>query len=128
MTVIPIFLGAGNYFFRQTNGYLSFSLGGTYNDELFSGSTQSFKSGEAFGDLHFEYSLLKDINIVSEVLAFPSLTESGRFRSAVKTDLTVNFSAHFRTGLGFMLNTDSKPPITSSKSDYIINLKLGWKL
>jgi hypothetical protein len=122
------FLGGGSYFFRNINGYLSFSLGGTYNDELFTGSTQSFKSSEAFGNLHFEYALLKDINVVTDATGFPSLTESGRFRSAVKTDLMINFSTHFRTSLGFMLNTDSKPPVSSSRSDYIINLKLGWKL
>ena len=121
-------LGLGKYFYRRDKINLSSYFGGTFNREKFTPLPQSFKSAEAFGGLHVEIIPQEKLRIVSEFVTYPSLSEAGRWRTYSKTDVLISLVKHFRFGLGYMLNTDNKPPVSSSRSDYLFNIKLGWSL
>ena len=58
---------------------------------------------------------------------FPSLTESGRYRSTGNLSLTHKFPHDVTLGLTGYLSYDNKPPEpTAEKSDYGVTLNVGW--
>jgi hypothetical protein len=58
---------------------------------------------------------------------FPSLTESGRYRSTGNLALTHKFPHDITLGLTGYLSYDNKPPEpTAEKSDYGMTLNVGW--
>jgi len=58
---------------------------------------------------------------------FPSLTESGRYRSTGNLALTHKFPHDITLGLTGYLSYDNQPPDpTAEKSDYGITLNVGW--
>jgi hypothetical protein len=125
---VNYFLGLGKYLYRKDKVNVNAFFGGSYNREKFTPLPQSFKTAEAFGGLHVEILPKEKFSIISEFITYPSFSESGRWRNYSKTDLLISIVKHFRFGLGYMLNTDNKPPVNSSRADYLFNLKLGWSL
>jgi hypothetical protein len=58
---------------------------------------------------------------------FPSLTESGRYRSTGNLSLTHKFPHDLTLGLTGYLSYDNQPPEpTAEKSDYGMTLNVGW--
>jgi hypothetical protein len=58
---------------------------------------------------------------------FPSLTESGRYRSTGNLALTHKFPHDITLGITGYLSYDNKPPDpTAEKSDYGMTLNVGW--
>jgi len=58
---------------------------------------------------------------------FPSITESGRYRSTGNLALTHKFPHDFTLGLTGYLSYDNQPPDpTADKSDYGVTLNVGW--
>jgi hypothetical protein len=58
---------------------------------------------------------------------FPSLTESGRYRSTGNLALTHKFPHDVTLGLTAYLSYDNQPPEpTAEKSDYGMTLNVGW--
>jgi hypothetical protein len=125
---VTYFAGSGKYIIRHHRVSLWGYIGATYNREKYTIDPKAFKTAESFVGLHFESSPIERVNIVSEFIAYPSLSDWGRVRAYSKTDVSVTFARHFRFGLGYVLNSDNKPPVNSSKSDYLFNAKLGWSL
>jgi Protein of unknown function, DUF481 len=125
---VNYFVGAGKYILKNRHIVLWGYTGATYNREKFTANPKAFKTAEAFGGFHFEASPFERFSIISELLAYPSLSDWGRLRMFSKTDAMFSFARHFRFGLGYVLNTDNKPPVNTSKSDYLFNAKLGWSL
>lgn len=121
-------LGVGKYILRGRNINLWGYTGATYNREKFTDISQPFKSAEAFVGLHFEASPIERVSIVSDLITYPSLSDGGRLRLYSKTDAFFSFARHFRFGLGYILNTDNRPPVNASKTDFLFNAKLGWTL
>jgi hypothetical protein len=125
---VNYFLGSGKYILRRHEVILWGYAGATYNREKFTIIPRTFKTAEGFVGLHFEVTPFERFSIVSELLAYPSFSDWGRVRVFSKTDAMVSFGPHFRFGLGYILNTDNRPPVNSSKTDYLFNAKLGWSL
>ena len=58
---------------------------------------------------------------------FPSLTETGRYRSTGNLALTHKFPHDITLGLTGYLSYDNRPPEpTAEKSDYGMTLNVGW--
>ena len=58
---------------------------------------------------------------------FPSLTESGRYRSTGNLSLTHKFPGDFTLGLTGYLSSDNRPPqTTAAKLDYGVTFNLGY--
>jgi len=58
---------------------------------------------------------------------YPSLTDSGRYRSTGNLSLTHKFAGDFSLGLEGYLSYDSRPPeATAEKSDYGATFNLGY--
>lgn len=118
--------GIGKYIFRNTSHELRTLAGASYNREKFTISPEEFTSAELFGSIHHLYSAIKGLNLLTDLIVSPSLTEDGRVRTYFTTDAKVKVIRHFTFGISFTLNYDNKPPVESPTSDYIFNFKLGW--
>jgi hypothetical protein len=125
---VNYFLGSGKYLLRRRKIVLWGYAGGTYNREKFTVIPTVFKTVEGFGGFHAEISPFERFSILSDLLAYPSLSEWGRIRLFSKTDAIIRLGNHFRFGLGYVLNTDNRPPVNTAKTDYLFNAKLGWTL
>jgi hypothetical protein len=123
---VNYFLGSGKYILRRHKFILWAYAGATYNREKFTITPQVFKTVESFGGLHVELAPFQHFSIISDLVTYPSISEWGRIRLFSKTDAIVTLGQHFRFGLGYVLNTDNRPPSNTSKTDYLFNAKLGW--
>jgi putative salt-induced outer membrane protein YdiY len=119
-------IGVGKYIYRRATHELRTLAGGSYNQEKFTISPEEFTSAELFGSIHHVYTATKGLNLLTDLIVSPSLTDDGRVRTYFTTEAKVTVIRHFTFSLSYTLNYDNKPPVESSKSDYIFNFKLGW--
>lgn len=120
--------GMGNYLVRNNKLYFLVGGGLTYNIEKYFDSATDKNSLEAVITTQFNMFNVKDIDITTSILMFPSLSEKGRFR----TDL--DFSFKYDLPLDFYIkasvngNFDNQPSLNTEKLDYVYSMGFGWKL
>ena len=125
---ITLLLGSGKYLLLRHKTGLNLSAGILYNQEKYSIATTTFTSTEAFAMMNYQLTPFKNATLAAQVIASPSLTEKGRFRTYAKSDITYAISSHFLIGVNYVLQDDSKPPVNAKRNDYAYNLKFGWVL
>jgi hypothetical protein len=126
--------GFGNYVVNNQRMYMlvaggaAWNLENYYESSLDSAQINPRNSAEAF--LGFEYRIFDvgDLKLKTSVWAFPSLTESGRFRTDFAFDVNYEFAFDLFFGVGFTLNYDSKPASGSDPTDYVLQTTIGWSL
>ncbi|MEP0712872.1 MAG: hypothetical protein ABJC55_13215, partial [Algoriphagus sp.] len=69
-----------------------------------------------------------DLNLLTSVMAYPSITESKRFRTDFKLDLKYDFLSDFYVKVGTTMNFDNQPVADAAKLDYVIQTTVGWEL
>jgi hypothetical protein len=120
-------LGFGKYLVRSNYTYLNVFGGISNNNEQFSSEQPDNNSFEAFfgGDLNlFD---IGDLNLRLKGNAFPSLTESGRWRVDMVFDIKYDLPLDFYIKVGTTYNYDNQPTAGASKSDYVIQSGFGWE-
>jgi hypothetical protein len=122
------FLGVGKIFIHRTEETLSLSGGFMSNRELYLTSNTLFNSTESYLSMHYNGKITNRWEAIFDGGVFPSLSQAGRVRSNLSMDLKYKFLNHFYLGLRYTLNTDSKPQVEASKSDYVFAIKFGWSL
>ena len=119
----------GNYLARNTNGWVSVSYGliGTH-EEFTDGASQT--GLEAIGNVSVNYFRFADPerSLTSRLSIFPSLTESGRFRSDFRTTFKLEFFSDFFWSMEAYYQGDNEPTADASRSDYGVTTALGWTL
>lgn len=121
--------GLGKYVVRNNRMYLALAAGGAWNDERYTDASGADKSSaEAFIGVMTDLFNTGDLSLSSSILAYPSLTESNRFRSDIKFDLKYDLPLDFYVRLGFTLNYDNQPVSGAVKSDYVLQTSIGWSL
>ncbi len=120
-------LGVGRLPISTNKLYLAVSAGFTLNIEDFVDDTQNKTSAELFFDTSFNMYNFKNIDLITGVRLYPSLTEKKRYR--VDYDLTLKYDLplNLYIKLGFNLNYDNQPAVVGNEFDYIINSGFGWK-
>lgn len=120
--------GMGKYALHTNQMYWGFSLGANYNNESYTdGITPDRKSWEGFFGTEFNLFNIGDLSLLTNIVAYPSFTESGRWRSDFKFDLSYDLPLDFYVKLGYTLNFDNQPVAGSSKTDYVFHSGFGWK-
>jgi len=108
---------------------LGVSTGGVWNDESFTDETiESKSSQEAFIGCQLEVFDISDLDLLTNVVVYPSLSESGRVRMDFKFDLKYDLPLDFYINLGFTLNYDNQPVEGAAESDYVLQTSFGWEL
>ena len=78
--------------------------------------------GIAFNTFRF-----KTVDINSQTLAFPSLTDPGRVRLSSQSNLGIEFFRNFTWNFQLYENFDSRPPVVAPKNDLGVTTSVGWK-
>jgi len=120
--------GFGKYVIHTNKSYWGFSLGINYNNEVYTNSSAEDRSSwEGFLGTELNLFNIGDLNLLTQIIAYPSFTESKRFRSDMKFDLKYDLPLDFYIKLGATLNYDNQPVSGSSKTDYVLHSGFGWE-
>lgn len=121
-------LGLGKYVIHTNKVYWGFSLGANQNKENYiTETTPDRESWEGFFGTELNFFNVGDLSLLTQLIAYPSFTESGRWRSDFKFDLKYDLPLDFYIKLGYTLNVDNQPAAESSKSDYVFHTGFGWE-
>ncbi len=121
-------LGMGKYVLHTNQLYWGFSAGANYNDERYAGDAPADRSSwEGFLGTELNLFNIGDLNLLSQLTAYPSFTESGRWRTDFKFDMKYDLPLDFYVKLGYTLNYDNKPAEGSSTSDFVFHTGFGWE-
>ena len=121
--------GIGNYIVNTNRMYFVLAGGAAWNYEDYSDPTINDRnSAEAFAAVEYNIFDIGDLDLKTSLTGYPSLTESGRFRTDFSFDLKYEFPLDFFINLGFTLNYDNKPVEGASTTDYVLQTTFGWEL
>ena len=121
-------LGAGYYLVHTNSTYFGIYGGAAANAESFTeNSSPDRKSAEAFVGLELNLFDIGDLSLLTNVIGFPSLTESGRFRLDFKFDLKYDLPLDFYIKTGTTINYDNQPVAGAGDLDYVIQTGIGWE-
>ncbi len=121
-------VGIGKYVIHNNKTYLGFQTGLNYNNENYFDDSPSRKTGEAFIGSELNMYDIGDLSLYSQVVAYPSLSESGRLRTDFSLDLKYEFFSDFYLKVGTTMNYDNKPVEGATTLDYIFQTTVGWSL
>lgn len=119
--------GVGNYLVRNNGWALSTTAGGDWSNEKYEDpATETKDSAEAFTGLEFDLFNIGDLDIYSSFKVTPSLTDPGRLRIDLKSDLSWELIDDLYFRVGFSNNYDNNPPTGSYSNDYVFSVSIGW--
>lgn len=121
-------LGVGKYISQTNSAYWAVHSGVSYNNESFRVHDVNKDNHSAEGFLATELSLydIGDLTLLTRVIAYPSLTESGRWRFDYNLDVKYDLPLDFYINFGITLNYDNKPVKSGSETDYVFQTTFGW--
>jgi len=121
--------GMGNYVVKTNRMNLGLAGGVAWIYEDYSNLTANGgNSVEAFAALEYNIFDLGDLDLLTKVSAYPSLTESGRFRTDFSFNIKYEFKRDFFINLGLTGNYDNQPAAGSPPTDYVLQTTFGWEL
>ena len=120
-------LGVGRLPISTNKLYLAVSTGFTLNIEDFVDNTQNKTSAEVFIDTSFNMYDFNDIDLITGIRFYPSLTESQRIRTDYDLTLKYDLPLDLYIKLGLTVNYDNQPSVDGNEFDYNITSGLGWK-
>lgn len=121
-------LGLGKFLIHQNKAYWGISAGTNYNYEKYFDETSDRKSWEGFIGTELNLFDIGDLNLLARAVAYPSFTETGRFRSDVTFDMKYDLPLDFYISIGVTVNYDNRPVENSPATDYVLQTTFGWKL
>jgi len=121
--------GIGNYVVKTNRMNLGLAGGVAWNYEDYDNLTAKGRNSvEAFAALDYIIFDLGDLDLLTKVIAYPSLTESRRFRTDFSINIKYEFKRDFFINLGLTGNYDNQPAVGSSPTDYVLQTTFGWEL
>ena len=121
-------IGVGNYIVRNNSLIFSLLGGLAWNIEKYEIAEDDRSSLE--GVITAEANLFNtgDLSLYISASAYPSITESGRFRSDISADLKYDFPYDIYIKFGMTYNYDNRPIPGASETDYVFQWTVGWDL
>jgi len=123
-------VGMGKFVTHTNKSYWGFSAGINRNYENFSDeTTQDRNSWEGFLGTELNMFNIGDLDLLTNIIVYPSFTESGRWRVDynINTKYEMWFDDDFYIKLGFSFNYDNQPAEGGSELDYVFNTGFGWE-
>jgi hypothetical protein len=120
-------LGIGTYLVNNYKLFFRVTAGGAWNYEEFTSTDDRLRNSfEAFALTEFNIFNIGDLDFLVTAVAYPSVTEKGRFRSDISMNLKYELPLDFFFDIGFTFNYDNQPTQDASETDYIIQTTFGW--
>jgi putative salt-induced outer membrane protein YdiY len=103
--------------------------GAAYSHERYSpqsGSEPVRDNAEALLGVTFNTFRFKTLNITSQTLIFPSMSDPGRVRMSSQSNLRIELVRNFNWNFSLYENYDTRPPVNAPKNDFGATTSLGW--
>lgn len=120
-------VGLGRYLIHTNNAYWGFSVGASYVNENFSSDAADKNSLEGYFGTELNLYDIGDLSLLTKAVAYPSITESGRWRADFVFDTKYDLPLDFYIKLGLTLNYDNQPVEGAPEDDYVFSTGLGWE-
>lgn len=121
-------IGLGKYVIHTNKTYFGFQAGVNLNSESYFDETPSRNSGEVMLGPELNLYDIGDLNLLTNVMAYPSFTEKNRFRTDFKFDVKYDFLNDFYIKIGTTVNFDNQPVEGATNLDYVLQTTIGWEL
>lgn len=121
-------LGAGNLLIHTNRSYWGLVGGLSFNNEKYSTENSNDQSLEGFAMTELNLYDIGDLDLKTNLTAYPSITDGGRWRVDFTFDTKYDLPLDFYVKLGFTLNYDNRPVEGATSSDYVLNAGFGWEL
>lgn len=120
-------LGVGNFLVQTNSMSFGTKLGFNRNYENYSNESDERQSWEAYFGTEVNLFDMGDLDLYFLFMAYPGLTESGRWRTDSNLDVKYELPLDFFINLGVSFNFDNQPAAGASETDYVIYTGFGWK-
>ena len=114
----------------QTDRTQLLAIGGAaYSHETYfpqPGTEPVVNNAEALVGMKFSTFRFKTMNINSQNLMFPSLSEPGRIRLSSQSNLRIELVRNFYWNFQVYENYDTHPPVKAPKNDLGLTTSIGW--
>lgn len=119
--------GIGKFVIHTNTTYWGFTGGIGLNGERYTSGDPDRRSGEGFLGTELNLFDIGDLNLLIKGTAYPSLTESGRWRFDFNFDTKYDLPKDFYIKLGLTYNFDNQPVSGASDHDYVFQTTFGWE-
>jgi hypothetical protein len=120
-------MGIGKYLIHTNRTYWGFVVGFSWVNENFSSEDPDRKSWEGYFGTELNMFDVGDLSLVTKAVAFPGITEAGRWRFDLGFDTKYDLPLDFYIRLGLTYNFDNQPVEDASQSDYVFQTSIGWE-
>ena len=120
-------LGVGRYLVQSNRMDWGLKLGINRNIEYYTNDTEDRQSWEGYFGTDYNIFDLGDLDLLLSFMAYPSITEPGRWRSDSKFDIKYEFPLDFFVKMGISVNYDNMPADDAPETDYVFNISFGWE-
>ena len=120
-------IGGGKFLVNNNKMYLSVGAGLVYNVENYVDESLDKTSTEILLGANINLFNIKDFSLTSGIKSFPSLSESGRFRTDYTLNLKYDLPLDFYIKAGLTINYDNQPAVEGNDFDYIVTTGFGWE-
>ncbi|PQB05931.1 hypothetical protein BST85_02885 [Aureitalea marina] len=120
-------LGGGRLLVATNKLFWGVALGFTYNIENFEDPSLDKNSAEVFVNTSLNMFDFKDFSLTTGLKIYPSITESGRWRSDFDLNLKYDLPLDFYIKMGTTVNFDNQPAVEGNDFDYVFTTGVGWE-
>ena len=121
--------GFGRKLMQTDRTSVTVLAGGAYSHENYfpqPGTEPVRNNAESLFGLTFSTFRFKTLNLNSQTLLFPSLSDPGRLRLSSQSNLRIELIRNFYWNVQFYENYDTRPPTNAPKNDLGLTTSLGW--
>lgn len=120
-------VGIGKYLIHTNRSYLAFEAGLSGVNEDFEGVDENLNSLEGYLGSEWNMYDVGDFDLMTRLIAYPSITESKRWRIDYNLDLKYDLPLDFYIKAGFNLNYDNQAIQGAADVDYVVQTGFGWE-
>jgi hypothetical protein len=119
-------LGVGNYLVRTNRSYWGVAGGVTYNAEKYT-EAEDRRTWEGYAGTELNLYDIGDLNLLSRLVVYPSISKGGRLRSEFNFDVKYDLPLDFYIKFGLTATYDNRPVPGATETDYMFQTGFGWK-
>ncbi|MEN8139519.1 MAG: DUF481 domain-containing protein [Bacteroidota bacterium] len=120
--------GLGYFFVKSNDTYFNTKIGLAFNNEEFTDPEIGVRqSAEAYLSLEWSLFDLDNLDLLTNIAVYPSLSEKGRVRTDFKIDIKYDLPKDFYIRAGTSVNYDNQPIEGASDYDYVVQTGFGWE-
>jgi putative salt-induced outer membrane protein YdiY len=119
----------GRRLVQTDNTSLTLFGGASYSHETYlpqPGPELVHNNAESLFGVTFSTFRFKTLNLNSQTLFFPSISDPGRLRLSSQSNLRIELLRNFYWSLQLYENYDTRPPVAAAKNDLGITTSVGW--